>query len=112
MLILPLRVHVVVYLLVGDGEHDDEDPEQHHADHELVEDPHGHHGGVDRVGAHLADQDAAAHVVSRHTGQVPQHHARDPGHQHHHSSTTGYFSDSSYYAIATKEGGRALFIFL
>ena len=83
MLILPLRVHVVVYLLVCDGEHDDEDPEQHHADHELVEDPHGHHGGVDRVGAHLADQDAAAHVVSRHPGQVPQHHARDPGHQHH-----------------------------
>ena len=46
-ILLPLSVHVIVYFLVSDGEHDNEDPEEHHADHELVEDPHGDHGPVD-----------------------------------------------------------------
>ena len=79
MLILPLRVHVVVYLLVCDGEHDDEDPEQHHADHELIEDPHGHHGCVDGVSSRSPLHDAAGHVVTRHPGQVLGHHQVDPG---------------------------------
>ena len=41
--LLPLSVQVIVNLFVGDGHHDDEDPEQHHADQELVHHPHGHH---------------------------------------------------------------------
>ena len=41
--LLPLSVKVVVDLLVGDGHHDDEDPQQHHAHQELVDHPHGHH---------------------------------------------------------------------
>ena len=63
-ILLPLCVHVIINLLVGDGEHDDEDPEEHHADHELVEDPHGHHRGVDDISPHLPDQDTAGHVIT------------------------------------------------
>ena len=63
MLILPLRVHVVVYLLVCDGEHDDEDPEQHHADHELVEDPHWHGGDLDGSRAQMMCHHAIRHVA-------------------------------------------------
>ena len=37
---LPLLVEVVIDPPVGDGHHDDEDPEQHHADQELVGGPH------------------------------------------------------------------------
>ena len=76
--ILPLGVHVVVDLLVCDGEHDDEDPEQHHADHELVEDPHGHHRRVDGVSSRSSLHDAAGHVVTGHSGQVLGHHNVDP----------------------------------
>ena len=76
--LLPLGVHVVVDLLVGDGQHHDEDPQQHHADHELVEDPHWHHRPVDGVSAQLPDQDAVGHVVSRHAGQIPKQDSADP----------------------------------
>ena len=41
--LLPLRVEVVVNLLVGDGHHDDQDPQEHDTDQELVDHPHGHH---------------------------------------------------------------------
>ena len=66
---LPLCVHVVVYFLVSDGEHHNEDPQEDHADHELVEDPHGHHGGVDGVGPGPPDEDTAGHVVSGHPAE-------------------------------------------
>ena len=42
--LLPLSVEVIINFLVGDGHHDDEDPEEDHADQELVDHPHGHHG--------------------------------------------------------------------
>ena len=76
--ILPLCVHVVVDLLVCDGQHHDEDPEQDHTDHELVEDPHGDHRRVDRVSSRSPLHDAAGHVVTGHAGQVLGHHNVDP----------------------------------
>ena len=78
MLILPLGVHVVVYLLVSDGQHHDEDPQEDHADHELVEYPHGHHSRVDGVGPRPPDEDTAGHVVSGHPSEAQGQHAVDP----------------------------------
>ena len=39
--LLPLSVKVVIDLLVSDGHHDNQDPEEHHADQELINHPHG-----------------------------------------------------------------------
>ena len=44
--LLPLGVQGVVDLPVGDREHDYEYSEEHHADEELVDHPHGHHGSL------------------------------------------------------------------
>ena len=41
--LLPLRVEVVVNFLISDGHHDDQDPQEHDTDQELVDHPHGHH---------------------------------------------------------------------
>ena len=49
--LLPLRVEVVINFLVGDGHHDDEDPEEDHADQELVDHPHRHHGCLKVLGS-------------------------------------------------------------
>ena len=76
--VLPLGVHVVIDLLVGDGQHHDQYPQQDHADHELVEDPHGHHGGVDGVGPGPPYEDTAGHVVPRYTAEILQEDAGDP----------------------------------
>ena len=75
---LPLCVHVVVDFLVCDGQHHYEYPQQDHADHELVENPHRHHGGVDGVGPGPPDEDTAGHVVSGHPAETKCKHAADP----------------------------------
>ena len=76
--VLPLGVHVVIDLLVGDGQHHDEDPQEDHADHELVEDPHGDHGLVDHVSPCLPDESAGGHIVPGQPGQVVGCHHLDP----------------------------------
>ena len=48
--LLPLLLEVVVDLPIGDGHHDDQDPEQHDADEELVEGPHRHGRGLQVAG--------------------------------------------------------------
>ena len=66
LLLLPLGVEVVVDLLVGDGHHDDEDPEQHHAHQELVDHPHGHHGRLQVLRALPPRDDTLQQVVTGH----------------------------------------------
>ena len=78
VVVLPLCVHVVIDLLVSDGEHHDEDPQEHHADHELVEDPHGDHGLVDHICPGLPDECAGCHVIPRQPRQVVRCHCLDP----------------------------------
>ena len=78
VIVLPLCVHVVIDLLVGDGEHHDEDPQEDHAYHELVEDPHGDHGLVNHVGPGLPDECAGRHVISGESRQVVCRHRLDP----------------------------------
>ena len=75
---LPLCVHVVVYFLVCDGQHHNEYPQEDHADHELVEYPHGHHGRVDGVCPGPPDEDTAGHVVSGDPGEAKCEDAGDP----------------------------------
>ena len=61
--VLPLRFQVVVDLPVRDGQHDDQDPEQHDADEELVDDPHRHHRRRDRLLSKSPHLNARVHVV-------------------------------------------------
>ena len=75
---LPLCIHVVVDFLVCDGQHHYEYPQQDHADHELVENPHRHHGGVDGVGPGPPDEDTAGHVVSGDPTETKCQDAADP----------------------------------
>ena len=64
--VLPHVVEVGQDLVVGDGEHDDEDPQEDHGDKELVHDPHGHHGGLEEVSALSPRLDTVRQMTARH----------------------------------------------
>ena len=66
---LPLRVKVVIDLLVSDGHHDDEDPEEDDADQELVDDPHGDHRVLKVLRTLSSGDDALQQVISWHLGR-------------------------------------------
>ena len=63
--VLPHVVEVGQDLVVGDGEHDDEDPQEDHGDKELIHDPHGHHGGLEEVPALSPRLDAVRQMTAR-----------------------------------------------
>ena len=73
--ILPLCVEVCQDLVVGDGEHDDEYPEEHHAHQELVHHPHGHHGSLEKLRAWSVSYDAGVKILLRHgaVGHLEEH---------------------------------------
>ena len=73
--VLPLGLQVVVDLPVGDRQHHDEDPEEHDADKELVDDPHRHHCRRDRLLPKSSHLDAGVHVVLRDLGLVHRYQA-------------------------------------
>ena len=65
-ILLPLCVKIVVNFSISDGHHDNEDPEEHHADQELVHHPHWHNSGLQVFWAFFPNCDAAGQSVPIH----------------------------------------------
>ena len=61
--LLPLSVEVIVYFPVGDGHHDNEDPQENYAHHKLVKNPHGYHCSFYSSSTQCLNQHTTGHVT-------------------------------------------------
>ena len=72
--IFPHVVEVGQYLVVGDGQHHDEDPQQDHRHEELVDHPHGHHGRLEEVTPLPSGLDTGGQLATGHLVHGESHH--------------------------------------